>query len=166
MYCIECGISLPQTSKFCSHCGAKQGIVQHLPEDGGVTATTNVVPAEVNTKEDKTSLNYNFLRDMMPFYIGWVLLQLCFLLVKSDSILGLGECKGECISGYSSYSCKRPNSNFWPFSTDSIIGNYDIRDFLVYTIFPIAILVIFSMLNNNVNTTSLEDETESKREDE
>ena len=37
---------------------------------------------------------------------------------------------------------------FWPFSERSKIENYDFREFLVYTIFPLAILVIYSMIEN------------------
>jgi hypothetical protein len=39
----------------------------------------------------------------------------------------------------------KKRDRFWPFG-DSDIGYYDIKEFLVYTIFPAAILVIWGML--------------------
>lgn len=81
----------------------------------------------------------------MGWYLAWVLLHLGLLLIAADSIIG---------EGYG-------NDRFWPFSKRSEAENYDIREFLVYTIFPLAILVIWSMVrtqtnNDNYDTTDTE----------
>ena len=75
-------------------------------------------------------------------YLAWVVLHLGILLIFSHSVFGTG----------SSYM-----DNFVPFSEGSEIDEYDIREFLVYTIFPLAILIIWSMVRTQSNEKS--DET-------
>ena len=79
----------------------------------------------------------------MGWYLAWVLLHLGCLLIGSDEIFSEG--------GY--------YNDFWPFGKDDI-GDYDFREFLVYTIFPLAILVIWSMVRTQSNAES--DETNPK----
>lgn len=67
----------------------------------------------------------------MGWYLAWVILNLGFLLIGSDGIF---------TDGYKT-------DDFWPFGDDDI-GEYDIREFLVYTIFPLAILIIWSMVRS------------------
>ena len=77
--------------------------------------------------------------------MAWVLLHLGLLLIAADSIIG---------EGYR-------NDRFWPFSERSEAKNYDIREFLVYTIFPLAILFIWSMIRTQTedsNTTKIDEE--------
>lgn len=83
----------------------------------------------------------------MGWYLAWVILHLGLLLVRSDAIFTDGS----------------DTDDFWPFmssSYDGGLGEYDIREFLVYTIFPLAILIIWSMVrtqasndNNDKNNT-------------
>lgn len=129
MYCIECGAQIPDNSKFCSHCGHKQS-------EGEPTLKEKI--AEVIIEKEitrqvfeahKSSLDYQFLKKAMGWYLAWVLLHLGFLLIGADSILS---------DGY--------NDEFVPFSKNSDMDEYDIREFLVYTIFPLAILFIWSMV--------------------
>jgi len=66
----------------------------------------------------------------MGWYLAWVVLHLGLLLIGSDGIF---------TDGYKT-------DDFWPFGDDDI-GEYDIREFLVYTLFPFAILVVYSMVS-------------------
>ena len=79
----------------------------------------------------------------MGWYLAWVLLHLGLLLIAADSILS---------DGY--------NDEFIPFSKGSDIDEYDIREFLVYTIFPLAILIIWSMVSAQNSGTENKTETE------
>mgnify|MGYP003457410405 CR=1 FL=1 len=139
MYCIECGAQIPDNSKFCSHCGHKQ--------NEGETSLKEKIADVIIEKEitrqiveaHKSSIDYQFLKKAMGWYLAWVLLHLAFLLIGADSILS---------DGY--------NDEFVPFSKNSDMDEYDIREFLVYTIFPFAILVIWSMVGTQSNTDNNE----------
>jgi len=134
MYCIECGAQIPENSKFCSHCGKQQNegqpsIKEKLAEK---MIETEIVRQAVN--EHKQSLDYQFLKKTMGYYLAWVVLHLGILLIASDGVFD-----------GSNMGAKR----FWPFNSGYSykgIDKYDITEFLVYTIFPFAILVIWSMI--------------------
>jgi len=143
MYCIECGAQIPENSKFCSHCG-------HQQTEGNPSEKEKIAEKIIETEivrqvveEHKRSLDYEFLRKAMGWYLAWVLLHLGLLLIAADSILS---------DGY--------NDEFIPFSKGSDIDEYDIREFLVYTIFPLAILIIWSMVSAQNSGTENETETE------
>ncbi|HNP69015.1 MAG TPA: zinc ribbon domain-containing protein [Aequorivita sp.] len=132
MYCIECGAQIPENSKFCSHCGQKQ-------TEGEPSAKEKIAEKIIETEivrqvveEHKRNLDYEFLRKAMGWYLAWVVLHLGILLIFSDAIWG----------GDSFYMDK-----FVPFSKGSEIEYYDIREFLVYTLFPLALLIISSMVS-------------------
>ena len=144
MYCIECGAQIPENSKFCSHCGQKQ-------IEGEPSAKEKIAEKIIETEivrqvveEHKRNLDYEFLRKAMGWYLAWVVLHLGILLIFSDAIWG----------GDFFYMDK-----FVPFSKRSEIEYYDIREFLVYTLFPLAILIISSMVSaqnteNNSETSN------------
>lgn len=75
----------------------------------------------------------NFVSKFKGYYLLWILINLGILLVKSNSIIG---------DGYNT-------DYFWPFSDSygCTIESYDYREFLVYTIFPIAIMYIITLIN-------------------
>jgi len=140
MYCIECGAQIPDNSKFCSHCGHKQTEGEpSLKEKVAEKISENEIVRQV-VEEQKRSLDYQFLKKAMGWYLAWVLLHLGLLLIAAD----------EVISSY------LPNDKFYPFSETSKAENYDIREFLVYTIFPLAILIIWSMVRSQSNTDNNE----------
>ena len=142
MYCIECGAQIPDNSKFCSHCGHNQtGGEPSLKEKKAEVIIDNENTQQL-VEENKSSIDYQFLKKTMGWYLAWVLLHLGILLIFSLSIFA---------TDYTSYM-----SRFVPFSESSSIEYYDFREFLVYTIFPLAILVILSMVRtqeaeNNTN---------------
>lgn len=149
MYCIECGAQIPDNSKFCPHCGKKQ-------TEGEPTLKEKLAEVIIEKKitrqvieAHKSSIDKEFLKQAMGWYLAWVVLHLGILLVFSDSITGTDHSAMDM---------------FWPFNENSEINFYDIREFLVYTIFPLAILVIWSMVRtqeqNNV-TTDKKKENES-----
>ena len=130
MYCIECGALIPDNSKFCPHCGKKQ--IEGEPSLKEKIAEV-IIEKEITRQvieAHKSSIDKEFLKQAMGWYLAWVLLHLGFLLIGADSILS---------DGYN-------NDEFVPFSKNSDMDEYDIREFLVYTIFPLAILIILSML--------------------
>jgi hypothetical protein len=75
----------------------------------------------------------------MGWYFAWVLLHLGLLLICSTGIFDRNN---------------MGVSKFWSFdSLNSYYSNlkvayYDITEFLVYTIFPLAILIIWSMIRS------------------
>lgn len=144
MYCIECGAQIPENSKFCSHCGQKQSeeelsINKKIAEK---IIETEIVRQVV--EQQKRNLDYDFLKKAMGWYLAWVVLHLGILLIFSKSIWG---------------SASSLMDRFVPFSNLSDIKYYDIREFLVYTIFPLAILIVWSMVSAQNNG----DETETEQ---
>jgi len=120
MHCIECGTQIPDNSKFCSHCGKSQN------------------DAESSIKEHKQSLDYKFLKKAMIWYLLWIMPHLFFLLALSDGLFDKKNMDG--------------SRDFWPFGNSAEfaeIGQYDITEFLFYTISPLIVLVIISMIRSN-----------------
>lgn len=141
MYCIECGAQIPDNSKFCSHCGKPQNEAEpSIKEKVAEKIIENEIVRQV-VEEHKRSLDYQFLKKAMGWYLAWVVLHLGILLIFSDSVFGTGS---------------RWMDNFVPFSSGSEINEYDIREFLVYTIFPLAILIIWSMVRSQSDTENNE----------
>lgn len=136
MYCIECGTQIPDNSKFCSHCGKPQNEVEpSVKEKVEEKIIENEIVRQV-VQEQKKNLDYQFLRKAMGWYLAWVVLHLGLLLIGSDGIFD-GDNMG----------AKR----FWPlgkYADLDDVDDYDITEFLVYTIFPLALLVIWSMLRS------------------
>ena len=79
----------------------------------------------------------------MGWYFAWVLIHLGLLLIASDSI-------------FNNYTGA---NYFWPFGSGYFGAEfenpkyYDITEFLVYTIFPFAILIIWSMIRSQKSNT-------------
>jgi|TARA_B110000908_G_C9870766_1_gene278256 hypothetical protein len=141
MYCIECGAQIPDNSKFCSHCGHKQTEGEPSMKE---QIAENIIKTEIVrqvVEEKKKSLDYEILKKAMGWYIAWVLLHLGLLLIFSYKVFG-----GHWRTDY-----------FWPFGDDSIEA-YDITEFLVYTIFPLGILIVWSMVS--AQNSENENETE------
>jgi hypothetical protein len=127
MFCIECGNSIPENSKFCPHCGKKQKEGEKKLKEIIADAIIEEEIQNKVTQKVNNSIYKEFLIKVIAWYSAWILLHLSFLLIGSDEFFG------------------KKRDRFWPFG-DSDIGYYDIKEFLVYTIFPAAILVIWGML--------------------
>lgn len=136
MYCIECGAQIPDNSKFCSHCGKPQSEAEpSMKEKVAEKIIENEIVRQV-VEEQRKSLDYQFLRKAMGWYLAWVVLHLGILLIGSDGIFD-GRNMGA--------------KGFWPlgkYSDFDEVDYYDITEFLVYTIFPLAILIIWSMVRS------------------
>jgi hypothetical protein len=131
MYCIECGAQIPENSKFCFHCGKSQNESEQSFKE---QLAEHIIESEITRQvieEHKKSLDYQFLKKTMGWYLAWILLHLGLLLIGSRGIFN-GNNMGA--------------NNFWTFETD--VKYYDITEFLVYTIFPLAILIIWSMVRS------------------
>ncbi|MDR2084651.1 MAG: zinc-ribbon domain-containing protein [Bacteroidales bacterium] len=139
MYCIECGAQIPDNSKFCSHCGKRQDEGQSSSKE---QLAEHIIESEKTRQvieEHRKSLDYHSLKKTMGWYIAWVLLHLGLLLISSRGIF-----KGNNMGA----------NKFWPFSSYDDVRLrhsyelYDITEFLVYTIFPLVILIIWSMVRS------------------
>ena len=138
MYCIECGVQISDKSKFCSYCGKKQTeteptLKQKIDE---VIIEKEITRQVIETH--KSYIDYQFLKKTMGYYLAWVLVHLGLLLIGSRGMFD-GDNMGA--------------SKFWPFGGYYYLSvqQYDITEFLVYTIFPFAILVIWSMIRIHEN---------------
>ena len=134
MYCIECGVQIPENAKFCSQCGKPQN-------EGGPSLTEQLAGAIIQReiqneilKVHQSSLDYVFLRKAAGWYLAWVVLHLGFLLIASDGPFD---------------SDNMGSDYFWPFSAYTELEEYDITELLVYTIFPFVILLIISLVRND-----------------
>lgn len=83
MFCIECGVQIPDHSKFCSQCGVKQ-----TEDEFSINEETN--PHNIQSKslrrefKNNFLFDFKFLRDVTVYYVIWVLSHLFILLVFSD----------------------------------------------------------------------------------
>ena len=139
MYCIECGTEILDNSKFCSNCGHKQ--VEQLPFNK--KNEREIIEKSKQEDVQEVSINYNFLQKTIGWYCAWVLINLGILLIYSEGI-------------FDNYNMGA--KYFWPFGRgvstnwgNLEISNYDITEFLVYTIFPIVILFIISLVKSDKN---------------
>jgi hypothetical protein len=130
MYCIECGALIPDHSRLCPACGKSQIGVEQTEEEKIPELKEEKQITRKVIKARKSSIDTRFLRKTLVYYLVWVLIHTGLLLIAADSIPGHGD----------------PNDRFWPFSTGSSVKNYDIREFLVYIIFPFVLLFIWSMI--------------------
>jgi uncharacterized membrane protein YvbJ len=127
MYCINCGAQIPENSKYCPHCGFQQSHnLASINEKLAEKIIEKEIVRQIN-EEYQSSINFQFLKKSIGWYLAWVLLHLAFLLIWADNIISDGW-------------------RFYPFSAVSDITDYDIREFLVYTIFPLITLLIISMV--------------------
>ena len=131
MYCTECGIKSIENSKYCPNCGTKSVEISTVKEGIAEQITEGVVNHVSEIR--KSTINYEFLRKCSGWYLAWVLIHLAILLIWSRSI-----------SGDEYYS-----NDFWPFDSWKKLKVYDFREFLVYSIFPFAIILIISLLHNS-----------------
>jgi hypothetical protein len=130
MYCIECGAKLPNNSKFCPNCGTKisNGTPPSFNNEISESMGNVEIPVAVS---NQSNFDYIFFKKAIGWYSAWVLIHLGLLLIAADEII----------------SSQFDNDRFWPFSSQSRVENYDIREFLVFTIFPLAIIIIWSMIH-------------------
>lgn len=141
MYCIECGAQIPDNSKFCSHCGQKQTEAEpSFKEKIAEVIIEKEITRQV-IEAHKSSIDYQFLKKTMGYYLAWVLIHLGLLLIGSGGMFD-GDNMGA--------------RYFWPFGKGNYyreiqVEHYDITEFLVYTIFPLAILVIWSMVRTQTD---------------
>lgn len=112
----------------------------------------------------KSSIDYQFLKKAMGWYLAWILLHLSLLLIFSAG-------------AFKSKNSDNGFKDFWPFSglsSDMFVGldivsynrfahYYDITEFLVYTIFPLAILVIISLTRTQDQTNSMQGTNNDKK---
>lgn len=132
MYCIECGANIPENSKFCSLCGKKQTeAVSSINQQIAERIIENEIVKQIIERK-KQSINYQFIKKTIGWYLAWIVIHLCILLIFSRSIMA------------EYYVSDR----FWPFSKQVEIGDYDYREFLVYSLLPFAFIIIISLVSN------------------
>lgn len=134
MYCTNCGEVLTYNANYCSHCGRKQDqkkISYDAIED---TSGHHPVSFKIEPKIDSPVQNVrsSFSRKVIGLYLAWIFFNFFVLLVLSDGI-------------FSNSNSNSGVDDFWPlngFDADE----YDITEFLVYTIFPLAYLYIRNLI--------------------
>ena len=135
MYCIHCGNPIPENSKFCSQCGKEQIISK-------VETKTEVVTQEVTPNNTLSSFKNTISRTALIWYCIWVVLHLGLLLIGSDGIFDSSNMDGI--------------DDFFPFNHKSRVKVYDITEFLVYTLFPLLIMFIAYLVNQQMIPLKLE----------
>lgn len=139
MYCIKCGFKLPEEAKFCPNCGNAQEIAEPTEKE---IRENEIVRQPL--RKHQNLIDYVDLRKAVGWYLAWVILHLGLLLIGSDGIF-----KSDNMGA----------NRFWPFGGISDFDDleyYDVTEFLVYTVFPLAILFIFNMIRNNTNEPTRE----------
>lgn len=138
MYCIECGSQIPETSKFCYHCGKKQTEPEPILKKKNAEVNIDKEITRKVIEVHKSSFDNQFIKKAMGWYLAWILLHLSLLLIFSRA-------------AFNSSNSNEGVEDFWPFDSCSYCDfaeQYDISEFLVYTIFPLVILVIICLTRN------------------
>ncbi len=134
MYCIDCGTQITDNSKFCPHCGKKQPVDEpNFKEKIADVIIEREITRQV-IEAHKSSLDYQFLKKTIGWYLAWVILHLGILLIASDGIFDGNNMDG--------------SKDFWPTGKYAELRDYDITEFLVYSIFSLAILIVCSMVRS------------------
>lgn len=131
MYCIHCGNPIPENSKFCPQCGKEQTISK-------VETKTEVTTQEIIPNNTLSSFKNTISRTALIWYCIWVVLHLGLLLIGSDGIFDSSNMRGM--------------DDFFPFNYKSDVEDYDITEFLVYTLFPLLIMFIAYLIKTNKPT--------------
>ena len=125
MYCNACGTLIPDSSKFCQNCGHE--------------IISKEIKSNNSNKQSQNNEEFifaNFLKNTkVKLYLLYVILNISLLLIFSDNILGE----------------KYENNIFWPFGEISL-GNYDITEFLFYTIVPPLIFYFWGIQIKDFST--------------
>ena len=135
MFCSSCGKQISEDSKFCSFCGKSQTNTNDAPINERIAKKIieNKIVSQV-VEKDKRPFAQEFLKKAIGWYLAWVVLHLGVLLIFSNSIMGTAGHRMD---------------RFVPFSDYSRLQYYDIREFLFYTIFPLLVLVVWSIIKSN-----------------
>ena len=131
MYCVSCGLFIQDESKFCSNCGTKQfGEVNFLKL---ILNRLGAVGKRERPDDTLKSLGLfeRILRKASGWYLVWILIQLGLLLIKGNSVFAEGK----------------RSRYFWPIDEFSILADYDIREFIVYTVFPVVIFYTWNRID-------------------
>ena len=123
MYCKKCGELISDDSKFCAHCGAMQMNTQ-------LKSDTQQVIHPLTVKKLEGLFGLNLSKKVIGVYLLWLLLHLIILLVYWDSN-------------------KYANRHFWPFSDKSDIEDYNLSEFLLYTLVPLIGIITFNLFSNS-----------------
>ena len=127
MYCVSCGMVIQDGAKFCSHCGYKQhGEVNLLKQ---VLNRLSALGRNDITSSKMDSFN-RLVKKATGWYLAWILIHLGLLLIGGESVFANGS----------------RNGYFWPI--EGYVSDYDIREFIVFTVFPVAIAFIWNKIDH------------------
>lgn len=146
MYCIACGVQIPENSKFCSNCGHKQ----FEGEPSLKKKNDEVFIEKEKTKQvvvaHKSLIDFKFLKKALGWYLAWLLIHFTLLLVFSNG-------------PFNSFFSSNGLDDFWPFGGlskyfwgEKFACYYDITEFMVYSITPLVIFVIIGLIRNQNKT--------------
>ena len=129
MYCKSCGKLIDDNSKFCRYCGAKQEIiVEQKNQNSQILNEKTIIKLE-------SFFGITISKKTIALYLIWFLINLIIWLINFR------------------YSADK--EYFWPFSKRSEIEDYDITEFIVYTIIPLIIVFIVNLLRTHSNIKTI-----------
>jgi hypothetical protein len=118
MYCKHCGQQIDENSKYCSYCGILQKAQIESP-----FLQFNVNQSTMQKPETVFSVRVS--KKIIGFYLIWFLFHFILLLTN--------------------WKTSDANEHFYPFSKYGDIRDYDLTEFLFYTLIPLIALVIFNL---------------------
>jgi len=123
MFCKNCGKQIDDGSKFCRYCGNRQ---ENITKP--VNANQPIINENTISRLEKI-FGISISKKIIALYLIWFLINLIIWLIN--------------------YQYNNDKENFWPFSKYSEIEDYDITEFIVYTIIPLIVLFIANLLKSN-----------------
>ena len=127
MFCNNCGKPIFENLKYCNYCGTKLELSITT-----VNQQQQIEDPQTHQKLEETSGSNN-TKKVIGVFLVWVLIQLVLLLVNWNSNLSARD-------------------SIWPFSENSELGDYDLTEFLLYTIVPLFGFIIFILFKDSKDT--------------
>lgn len=119
MYCKECGKEIAENSRFCCFCGT----LQKMPPNN-ISNSQVVNPHKIQNIQG--FFGFQISKQIIGFYLLWFLIQLILLLVNWNA-------------------SSSANKYFWFFSKGSDLNDYDLSEFILYTVVPLIVLIIINL---------------------
>lgn len=122
MYCSKCGIEVKDEDRFCHICGAP---LKHDTKDDLVKKKH--IPF-VNRAITKFCKELGIAPTLILMYLLWLFLNISAFILSQ----------------------KLERQLFWPISNRSIFDDYTYEEFFIFTLVPIFLMIIYSILKHSV----------------
>lgn len=125
MYCKNCGQKILESSKYCGQCGEPQVHINTFRNNQKINSSQIIKTLE-------RLFGIGITKQKIGYYLLWFLINLILLLLNWEP---------------------DRTQKFYPFDNYSKIEDYDLTEFLIYSIVPLFVLVIINLFKDSKNNS-------------